>query len=374
MGEVDTERILEELCRAKQNLSEVIDECVFLESQCEQTEGRLKAELLDRDRRIAEISAALMEMMMYTSLMERRVIAPAFGALGSVINRMPAVNVRRTAAIRRVVEALQPCQEPCRFNPPKMTKFQRTVPPSGAASSDGLKDALMPTIEEASALLNGLLKEKVDLAARISRVAFHISNAEGSEHSTTNQGAPAADVDDLHQDILKAAQAFHAHGNEQLEKNEREEAKGDNYHEEELKRLRDIIRDHENTIRQLRLVVSSRSANDEIPTRLEKGDPDVGLTNKKTVAQYSFDDKAIVQDLTKKLSEAEARLIALEECSTKEREALQGELKQARNRSMEERNEYNSVVERLTADLEYLVEENAVLRGSAKKRKYAKAA
>ncbi|EAN76894.1 hypothetical protein, conserved [Trypanosoma brucei brucei TREU927] len=377
MCEVDTTKLLEELRKVKENLSEVIDECIFLENQCEMTEKRLKSELLDRDKRIADISSALMEMVKYTSLLERQVIASAFTTLGSAMKRAPAIDMCRNISLREVASAVRERGESSGSRSSAKRKTRNGALYSEAKMAEE-KNAFLLSVDEACALVNGLLREKVNLAAKIGEVAFHVNNAiaRGERTSPALPDASSENVDDLHQSILNLTKQLSACGNEgDEEKNLKQVPSQHTAETEEPRQPQGLIAEKEdNTSRpqspsQTQPPAGLASLGPHILDISRSSLPAVSITTQKGEGECG---DITTESLVKKLAAAEEKCMAVEKQSRREREELHAELAYLRNSSREEKEEYNTLIERLTVELEILVAENAVMRKRIKGRKHSR--
>ncbi|RNF04764.1 uncharacterized protein Tco025E_07904 [Trypanosoma conorhini] len=367
MADAYPAKLVEELHRAKQSLSEVIDECVFVERQRDQIEQELTAELRERDRLVSDTCASLVSLTEYLSLLERRVILPALGTFSAVVRKVPAVAGTRSSTLERVEESLSA------NNSTSFRGILARMPPISGDIETGIRQMLLDTadffsIEEAYVLLRALLEEKDKLVEKLNDTLLHMNDVvlklRASRSVSVNHGD---ELRELRQKVAALTQELMLREDEKrgvlhrlalLEEDLSRERKSVG----ELHRLRETVARQDRTIELLRLSSGS-------PTRLQPGSlasdnngAAVGGVNEEELIPQLKANEMTIGALNKELAILEENYRVLERRSEREREELQSELAVARRRHQAEQEECNTVLGRVTMELEQLVAENAQLK------------
>ncbi|PWV22194.1 hypothetical protein C3747_1g384 [Trypanosoma cruzi] len=367
MVDKDAANLMEELHKAKQNLSEVIDECVFVERQRDHIEQELTAEIRERDRIVSDAFTCLVSLTEYLSLLERRVILPALGTFSAVVSKVQEVNGTRSATIERVEGV---------FSAHDSTHFRgilAKMPPIAGSLENEIRQRLLKTaapfsIEEAYVLLSALLEEKDKLIEKTNEALLHMNNAVLKVRAPSS--VPVSQLDEireLRQKVTALVQEVKLRDSEKREAARRiaflqKALDSEQNNVKELYHLRKTMERQERTIEQLRLSSGSpaRPKPDSLAAKNSIGGGG-GIDEEELIPQIKANEMTIGA-LNKELAILEENYRVLERRSEKEREELQAELASVRSRHQAEQEEYNTVLGRVTMELEQLVAENAQLK------------
>ncbi|KAH9601681.1 hypothetical protein LSM04_005892 [Trypanosoma melophagium] len=361
--------LMDELQKTRQNLSEVIDECVFVERQRDLTEQRLTAELGERDRLAADTLSALMSLIDYLSLLEQRVIIPALGAFNIIVNKVPEISTSRSSTVEQIEGVLSANNTPhfrsilSRMQPLKgeiEVEIQRAL----------LENPLPFSMEEAYVMIRALLEEKDKLLEKTDEAMVRLNSIISRTQTSPSASVARSDeVRELRQKVTALIQELESRDNEKREAANRFSVLQRALEEEgksagELHRLRETIERQERIIEQLRLTVaSSTGAKPDISSFNSYGNnSSMGGEKEGNLIPQLKANELTIETLNRELAILEDNYRSLEKRSTKEREDLQTELVSERNKYREEQAECDAVLGRVTMELEQLVVENAQLK------------
>ncbi|RNF00848.1 hypothetical protein TraAM80_07364 [Trypanosoma rangeli] len=368
MGDANPAKLIEELHKAKQSLSEVIDECVFVERQRDQIEQELTAELRERDRLVSDTCASLVSLTEYLSLLERRVILPALGTFSAVVCKVPAVGGARSLTVESVEESLSANNS---------TYFRGILARMAPIANDietGIRQMLLDTakpfsIEESYVLLRALLEEKDKLVKKLNDTLLHVNSVglklRDSRSVSVNHGD---EIRELRQKVVTLTQELKLCEDEKREVLHRlallqEDLSRGRESVRELHQLRQTVAHQDRTIELLRLSSSGS------PARLQphflaskSGNGGVGDVDEEGFIPQLKANEMAIGALNKELAMLEENYRVLDRRSERKQEELQSELAGARRRHQAEQEECNTVLGRVTMELEKLVDENAQLK------------
>ncbi|ORC91932.1 uncharacterized protein TM35_000041460 [Trypanosoma theileri] len=373
MGTNVTE-LMDELQKTKQNLSEVIDECVFVERQRDLTEQKLTAELGERDRLVADSLSALMSLIDYLSLLEKRVIIPALGAFNVIVNKIPEISTNRSSTLERV-EGVLSAHNIAHFR----EILSRMQPLKGEIEIEIqralLENPLPFSMEEAYVLIRALLEEKNKLLEKTDDAMLRVNSIITRTQPLRSISPSRSDeVRELKQKVTALMQELESRDHEKREAAHRFAVLHRALEEEdksagELYRLRETIERQEKIIEQLRLTIaSSTRAKSDIPSFNGHIYSSMGDEKEGSLISQLKANELTIGTLNRELAILEDNYRNLEKRSAKEREDLQAELVSERTKYREEQAECDSVLGRVTMELEQLVAENAQLKKRLKEK------
>ncbi|KAG8343517.1 hypothetical protein ERJ75_001745400 [Trypanosoma vivax] len=349
--DISSSAIMDELYRTKENLSEVIEECVFLERQCKSRERELETELVRRNYLVADLSCALTATMRYLALLEEHVFVSSLGSMSTAMRRFPVVEASRTAALRCVEKALDPHNDSLLEDVLAKTAVYNEGTPNGPGKPLEHGTGQL-SVEDASSAIRHLGNVGDEPVRSVSGAATSHKTGKGKGAVVSEAVACLDDARALCRSMKLRAQEFQAHGGNVGKQGEHTKAK------ENVMGFQSIERAKETAATGLgnasfgvrNLVV--RAGVEDVCQRFENNEETTDVVRRQ------------LEDMTRKFH-------VLERITKREREQLQEELLRVRNVHMEERKECDLVLGRVTAELEELVTENARLRRWLKQGKSA---
>lgn len=194
--------------KLRQQLAEVIDECVFVESQRSEAERLAEA---GRQREQALVTA-LEEMIGYTLLLEQRVIAPALGSLTVILRDFHEASQRRAAGVSlSTVPSINSENQPrlAKLLASMKTPFPETV---REAERTRLQLSSPVSVDNAIVLLQALTEETESLRSLLRSTArpLKASTSSPERRQPTSDSVTSPPLASLRQTIGGAPEKNHA--------------------------------------------------------------------------------------------------------------------------------------------------------------------